>query len=378
MACGARGDRAGATGKVYDDPVTASLERWNGWKKIPQEPVIKAGELIERGLWNDPSVTKEGSEYVMYVTSSTKEMFKPPVLPFRLVSADGMSWKADPAEPLLNPAETGFPSSETPSVVRFGDLYHMFYTGVHGEITERLPVPRMEIAHAVSDDGIRWRADPPGAVLRATGNAGDWNGFLIGEPGAVVFKDRIYLYFAAVGTRPRGRPPQRHTLGLVTTLDGKVFDAPRQVLAQSELYPPERGYAGYSTPSASVYQGSVYLFFDVVVGEPKWRQVALHFAVSEDGLSFRQARLPLLTREAQSWTAGEVRAPSVVFDGDRVQVWYGGHGDVGRLIPAVRGGGKSREFGIGYAETNVEALTRALDPPAGGAQPLTGNRTEPR
>jgi len=38
-----------------------------------QNPIIKAGDLYHRGLWNDPSVLKENGLYIMYMTTSIQE-----------------------------------------------------------------------------------------------------------------------------------------------------------------------------------------------------------------------------------------------------------------------------------------------------------------
>jgi hypothetical protein len=235
----------------------------------------------------------------------------------------------------------------------------MFYTGVF----KPGAVPSMAIGHAVSKDGINW-VDDRRAVLEATGKLEDWNGFLVGEPGAVVYKGKIYVYFTAMGARPGGEPPQLQTIGLATTRDGRVFDKPRVVLAQADFYPPSQGFVGYSTPAAAVSEGSVHLFYDVAAfvesGNPQWQQVALHHAVSDDGeTNFRQDSGPLLVREDFHWTSGEILGPAALIDGDRVKIWFSGHVSYGELAPLVNRGYRGKEFGVGFASIDLAAFKRS-------------------
>ncbi len=313
------------------------------WTLHSGNPILKAGDLMDKALWNDPSVLKEGNGYVMFMTSSTKEPFKPPVLPFRAVSGNGIDWRLDPPRPLMDPSGTPFVSLETPSVVFFKDRYHMYYSGIHKSGN----VPMMEIGHASSPDGITWTKDPK-PVIASSGKPVEWTGFLVGEPGAIVFNDRIYVYFTAMGARPSG--------------DGTNFDKPRVALTQSKLYPPEQGYPGYSTPSAMVDGQTVHLFYDVVhfdnKANPQWRQVALQHAVSTDGgLTFREVGGPMLRRDDGDWSAkGEVHSPAAIIDGNRVMLWFAGHTGYDTLGDMIRRGFKGREFGIGFMTTDLASL----------------------
>ncbi len=324
------------------------LTTQEGWS-FDAAPVIKAGDLRRRGVWNDPCVLREGQGYVMYLTSSTGEPFKPPVQPFRAVSADGKSWRLEPETPLLSPQGTEFVSIETPTVVRFKGAYHMYFTGVYPEGS----VPSMAIGHATSPDGVTWTLDRSGQpVIRATGSVMDWNGFLVAEPGAVVRYDRLYLYFTAMGGRAGGNPPQVQVIALATSDDGTTFDEPRSVLGQSSLYPPTRGYVGYSTPSAVWHDGKVHLFYDVAHHDananPQWAQVALHHAVSEDGASFQEDAAPILTRERLGFAKGEVLGPSAIIEGDSVNLWFQGHAGAGEFIGEFLLLGRTEKFGIRF------------------------------
>jgi hypothetical protein len=335
------------------DPL-AGISGQSGWRLHADNPVIKAGDFRNKGLWNDPSVLRENGRYIMYLTTSVQEPFQPPVLPFRAVSPDALQWRLEPDVPLLSPAGTPFVSLETPSVVVFHGQYHMYLTGIYPAGT----VPPMALCHAVSADGITWTLDPQ-PLLTATGNVEDWNGYLVGEPGAVVVDDRIFLYFSAVGARPGGVPPQSQTIGLVTSQDGVNFDLPRIVLRQADTYPPEKGFVGYSSPSAFVLDDGIHLVVSVAAyqknANPEWQQVALQHAVSPNGeTGFVQAPQPVFTRNDFSWTSGEILAPAALVDEGKVKLWFAGHVAVNELAPLIHRGFKGPEFGIGLATIDIE------------------------
>lgn len=327
------------------------------WKLDPASPVIRAGDFLEKSLWNDPSVLKVGGGYVMYMTTSVKEPFKPPVLPFRAVSPDGLKWRLQPATPLMDVSATPFVSIETPSVVFFKGEYHMYFSGVYPPGK----VPAMEIGHATSPDGIRWTKDPR-PVITSSGNVREWTGYAVAEPGALVVGDKLHVYFTALGERPSGSPPQLQNIGLAISADGRSFDKPRIALSQSALYPPQSGFPGYSTPSALADEDNVHLFFDVVHfqkgAKPEWRQVAIHHAVSRDGgLTFTEDRAPLLRRDDTSWAkSGEIIGPAAIIDGQEVKLWFGSHGSYDELGNLVKRGWKGPEFGIGMATTSLALL----------------------
>ena len=331
--------------------------RLQHWALHPGNPLVKAGDFRDKALWNDPSVLKVGDTYVMFMTSSTQEPFKPPVVPYRAVSRDGLEWRLDPQRPLMDVSGTPFLSLETPSVVFFKGQYHLYYTGIHppGHI------PAMEIGHATSPDGVTWRKDPK-PVIASSGKPAEWNGYLVAEPGALVYKDRIYVYFTGMGSRPNGTPPQLQSIGLATSADGSNFDAPRIVLQQSKLYPPEQGFPGYSTPAALADGDTVHLFFDIVHfdanAKPQWRQVALHHAVSKDGgISFTEDPAPMLRRDDSDWSAkGELISPAPLIDGNQVKVWFAGHTGYDNLGNMIKRGFKGREMGIGLMTTDLANL----------------------
>jgi predicted GH43/DUF377 family glycosyl hydrolase len=317
-----------------------------GWQFPLKNPVFRAGSFRHQALWDDPSPLKENGLYVLYLTTSIATPFKPPVVPFRLVSRDCRNWKLDPSVPVAMPTGTRFVSVETPSVVKFRGQYHMFFSGIYPPGSSAL----MAIGHAVSTDGRHFQVSP-NPVISATGRRQDWNGVVVGEPGAIVRGSTIFVYFTAVGERGG----HNQTIGLAKTDDGEHFTPPIMVLEQSPLYPPEKGFCGYSTPFPFELHGKVHLLYDVAMNRkgahPEWQQVALHHAVSlSDGQGdFVQDTRPIFTRNDFPWTKGEIIGPGALVDGNEIKLWFAGHVPLSELGQLINRDYNGDEFGVNYA-----------------------------
>lgn len=346
---------ASCSPSVAEPPVLPEAQE--DWDVSRDMPVLPAGDMKARALWNDPHVIKAGDKYVMYMTTSVDKPFKPPVLPFRALSKDGVHWGLSPKEPLLTAKGGPYVSIETPSVVYFRGTWHMFFTGIYPR-----PIPSpMSIGHAVSKDGVHWDV-VVWERLKATGVATDWDSYLVGEPGVVVIQGKLYVYYTAMGGRSGGGPPLQ-SLGVITSSDGLSFSEPRIVLQQGDLYPAATGYAGYSSPAALYEQGKVHLFYSVVHWQkganPEWQQVAIHHAVSSDGISgFIEDSAPIVTRDSTQWATGEVLAPGPIIEGNRVLVWFGGHVPVSDLRPLIKRNFSGPEFGIGLASQPLQSFNK--------------------
>lgn len=168
----------------------AGLPMQDGWRTQAENPCLSFGKHRLLASWNDPCVLKLKDKYVMYLTTSMLIPGRPPVLPFRAVSNDGLHWRLDPKTPLIAPgknaADFDFQSVETPSVVFFKGKFHLYYTGVQKGMSGP-----MAIGHATSEDGVHWTKDPKNPVLSPTGRPSDFNGIHVAEPGAIVRGDSI-------------------------------------------------------------------------------------------------------------------------------------------------------------------------------------------
>jgi sucrose-6-phosphate hydrolase SacC (GH32 family) len=297
--------------------------------------------VITRGIpatafaadWNDPSVIKVGNQYWMYASSDDNLDLNVKI--FRLTSSDGLSWTLNPATPVLSADTTtgvwDHHAVETPSVVYFNGKYHMFYTGYPVSYTD---TGSYKIGHATSTDGINWTRDANNPIVAPTAPTSavnlDFNQFITAEPAAVVFNNKIYLYFSAVGANT-GVMTTLQVIGLTTSGDGTTWSAAQSVLAPDLIQYPRpsvaSGWLGYSTPTAAVLNGQVHLYFDVVeqVDATTTKQHRLHHASSIDGITgWAQDSTSIYSNTNFTWAADEIRSPSVLLDGTSLYMWFAG------------------------------------------------------
>lgn len=311
------------------------------------QKLIDNDDFFTGSHWNDPHVLYDDGEFVMFASSDL--MWDGYVKIFRLVSQDGKEWRiTNSGNPVFEPAESGWDSHsvETPAVVYYNNKYHMFYTGydvaydysdkgsdgIQGTIDDDIAAKHFGIGHATSSDGIIWERESANTVVIPTAPYEDinleFNQSVVGEPAPVVFNGKIYLYFTAVGAATEVGTTWQ-TIGL-TVYDGAGWDTPRRVLTPDlDLYPRTSGeeFVGYSTPNAVVQDGSLHLFYDVVLNNP-WTQDKIHHAYSSDGESnWIQDIAPLLEREDFSWTTDEIRSPSALIYNDNLYLYFAGHYD---------------------------------------------------
>jgi len=307
-----------------------------------QSPVIKIGDLFSGSTWNDPHVLKVGDQYVMYASSDVN--FNGDIKIYRLVSGDGISWSLSPSTPVFVKPESRTAwdrkSVETPGVVYFKGQYYLFYTGY----SDASGISSFRIGYATSPDGITFTR-APNFIVAPTDPGGApnlaFNQFMVGEPGPVVFNDSIYLYFTAMGA-DMSVGTTLQTIGVMTSSDGTTWSAAQQALKPDQgLYPRAAGWIGYSTPHAAVLGGKVHLFVDVASEVPSWKQLKIHHAVSDNGVTgWKQDAIAIFDHLDIPWTTEEIRSPAVYLDGSSLKMWFAGHTNP-----------KARDFimGIGYA-----------------------------
>lgn len=234
--------------------------------------IIDDDDYFDGSMWNDPHVLFENNEFIMYA-SSRSGSDESPVHIYRLTSTDGSTFSLDPPEPVLSPRtnETVWDSDsvETPAVVYFNAQYHLFYTGYdngHEDSTS------YKIGQAVSDDGVNFTRVSEPVVMEPSDPGGvpvvDYKQFVTAEPAPIVFNNKIYLYFTALGYQTEVSATWQ-TIGLITSSDGSTWEESGQVVTPNLSLYPRNTYLGYSTPHAMVYDNQVHLFVDVV-NETPW------------------------------------------------------------------------------------------------------------
>lgn len=337
-----------------------------------QNPIIKYGDGFTGAAWNDPTVLKIGNQYIMYASASIGISGTEKVKIYRQISDDGYHWTLSPEIPVLEPKQGSYYAggTETPSVIYKNGTFHMYLTTYAQDNIAQ----DFTIAHATSPDGLLWTMDA-NPILESDGSA-TWHGSIVGEPGALVYHDSIYVYFSGAGI---DHSVGIQCIGLMKSADGAHFGtAQKAVELPRTVYPASEQYVGLSTPSALAINDTIYLFTDVAQTiNGTWTQVALHqFKTwSTSGIWYHDQQ-PIHTKEDFSWTDGdlysELRSITPLLDTDNtLRIWYAGnhladiaHGDTTYHLTFDNQGRMHADpnfWGIGTSKYQFSAVTAVND-----------------
>ena len=296
------------------------------WAPVSTDtPFIAAGQGWDVAMWNDPSkIVRINDKVVFFATANNA--FTGPVEVYRW-EAPSMAgpWSLTQTAAVLSPASP-FTGVETPDVVldtRTGTL-HMFITTYVLPIGHANHAFNFTVGYTTSTDGGLTFGPVQSELTAPTGNAADWNGHIVGEPGALLMPDgELRVYFTGIGVGPTST---LQTIGLMRSTDsGVTWGQPEQVMSPSPThYPPAAGWYGFSTPCPALhpYTGDVHLFTDVVTTTDAayptdtYLQQGLTHASSPTGNAgtFVQNAAPIATNLNFTWTRREMRSPAPTFD----------------------------------------------------------------
>jgi predicted GH43/DUF377 family glycosyl hydrolase len=138
----------------------------------------------------------------------------------RILAGKGF-WQPYERNPVLecgDPGEFDHAALGTPSVIKVGDVYHIYYetwqdpgdphaavkrNKFGGRISYDRPrgdYTTLHIGHAISRDGVRWVKDPENPVI-GRGPKGDWDHVGTWDP-FVIFEDGIFKMWYGAGVGP--------------------------------------------------------------------------------------------------------------------------------------------------------------------------------
>ncbi len=308
----------------------------SAWREHPK-PIISMGHTIDKMLWNDPSVLYEDGKYRMWLSGGDPSDLSRIVVKIYCAESDnGVDWNTRPT-PCLSPSAGGraFDSlrTETPTVVKANDVYHLYYTGFDEKTAKG---GFSAIGHATSPDGLAWTKDPANPVLSGqTANKLKWGYGGAGEPGIVYNpKDKtFYLYY--VGMRYSRKEPSIGHIGilLAKSRDGSNFEhytdggGERKLLLTRDIPGATPGaWFGYSTPSAFIDEnGRFHLFCAFIVapeGPATARHVVLAHAESGDGENFRIVEEEIFKAGRGDYMDQQVRSPTALRVNGQWRMWF--------------------------------------------------------
>jgi hypothetical protein len=329
----------GIYGCVTPRASSTASEVASQWRPAKGNPIIKMGDAVEFMLWNDPTVLKEGDTYRMWLSGGDpRNLQRIVVNVHHATSADGVRWIIQPS-PVLAPSDD--PRAwdslriETPSVVKVGDTYHMYYSGCD---EARCREGIYAIGHATSRDGLTWTKDRSNPVLSAqSSDRFKWGYRGVGEPGVLynAADKTFYLYYTSMRFSPKEPTIGNIGILLAKSTDGSAFTpvvdgagAAKLVLTRDIPNATKGAWFGYTTPApVQLTSGEVHLFCSFIVapkGPATARHVTLVDAVSRDFENFQVLNENVFEAGTGSWIDHQVRSPTVIVDGGRLEMWFAG------------------------------------------------------
>ena len=247
-------------------------------------------------------------------------------------SSDGVSWTK--MGRILSPGSSSWEGeyiAANGSVLLSGDeLLYWYQAG---------SPPSIGLAR--SRDAVRWSRLPSPVLQR--GPRGSWDERGVADPYVIQAGGRFYLYYLG---QDRAR---RQRLGVARSWDGVVWE---KLLSNPVL---ELGPAGafdengLGEPAVWASHGRYWMLY---TGRDRMENRRIGQAWSLDGVRWNRLPADAVFAGKQPWDAKVVCDPSVLLDGNRILLWFGGgdvaapaqnlHGQIGLATLAPVGGNLSK------------------------------------
>jgi predicted GH43/DUF377 family glycosyl hydrolase len=214
-------------------------------------------------------------------------------------TTDGVHWKK---EGIVLRADPGSYIAANGSLVSYDARFWYWYeTGAKD---------RLRISLARSPDARAWQRER--APVLETGPVMSWDEVAVADPYVIRLESYFYMYYLGQDRAVRQR------LGVARSTDGIRWEK----LRTNPILDMDDEEAGLGEPAVWQYQGFYWMLYTVRdFSETRY----LRLAKSTDGIHW--TKLPQQFRGEQPWNSKVICDPSVVVDGDRILVWFGG-GDV--------------------------------------------------
>jgi predicted GH43/DUF377 family glycosyl hydrolase len=297
----------------YDD---FSLPKPGAGPALNLQWKLRAEAVIPRGAALDalnPSVVRWRNQYLnLYSVFDGKSWHTASA-----TSTDGVNWQ-DQGQALN--AGSDYIAANGGATVFGQQLLYAYQMGAKGKTV-------IGLAH--STDGKQWTRDPD--PILTTGPRMAWDEISLGDPYLITAGGELYLFYLG---EDRAR---RQRLGIAKSRDGKLWTKLRGPIL-------ELGGAGdfdengLGEPAIFEANGEWVMLY---TGRDRKEKRAMGYATSKDGRHWDKHKQPVL-RGDQPWMSAVVCDATVLIEGDKARIWFGG-GDLPK--PDERLNGQ-----IGYAE----------------------------
>ncbi len=210
------------------------------WTKDLANPVLETGPpgSVDSGELIHPCVIYEVPLFRIWYNSHTDAPGDTPQNIAHATSFDGVTWARFP-QPVLEPGALGEWDGSglfMMNVIRFQDLFYMFYTGGQGDGSGG--ITPLQTGYATSTDGVNWDKRNPSEPVIHVGAPGAWDSLLVGGPVVMDTGSGFLMWY----------------------FGGTGFESLAWGLATSE-YPPRPVYD--FGPYYPLYQGAVWSYQSV-------------------------------------------------------------------------------------------------------------------
>lgn len=185
---------------TYRLAVGLAISRDGGktFKKAYEGPVLDRTKL-EPFLTTSPCIIRENNEWRAWYGSGmgyheTEGKFEPQYIIKYATSENGIDWRR-PNLTCIEP-KTALESNTRPSVVKIGDLYHMWFT-FRGAGDFRGGKDSYRIGYATSIDGLTWDRDDDAAGITVSEEG--WDSAIVTYPYVVKVNQRYLMFYNGNG-----------------------------------------------------------------------------------------------------------------------------------------------------------------------------------
>jgi len=286
------------------------------WDARP-DPVLKRGSA---GDWDsvdvlNPSVIQQGDAFYNLYSGFDGKTWHTGLA----VSADGVAWRKEGK--ILSPDpetwEGGAIAANGSAVSDESGILYYYEAG-----------QPLEIGLARSTNGHQWRRQ--GAPVLSAGPRGSWDERGVADPYVIRAGRGYYMFYLGMDRARRQR------LGVAVSDDGVAwFKLRRNPILELGAY---GAFDGNGLGEPAVWQARGY-YWMLYTGRDRNEARRLGMARSRNGVDWE--KLPSVFSGDRPWNAKVLCDPTVVVDGDRVRVWFGG-GDVARPDQGIDG-----QIGVG-------------------------------
>jgi hypothetical protein len=276
-----------------------------------------------RAFAKDPSVIYFQNRYLMYYTQGPKQNTTDANLGEGFAIGIAESFDLDHWEIVGDILPVDLVEKKglcAPSAIVMGEKVQLFYQTYGNGKSDAL-------CHAESLDGLHFTRHPQNPIIKPTGS---WNCGRAIDADALVFKNKLFIYWATRDPEMKIQQLGVHTTSLDSNFDPQTWV---QENLSGPILKPELPWEGscIEAPATCVHAGKVWMWYGGAYNaEPQ----QIGSAVSEDGVVFqRLSKEPWLPcGKPGSWNQHESGHPFVFTDpvsGDE-HLFYQGTGDKGQ------------------------------------------------